>query len=330
LSIDKPTYIFAGNKSHNIEIRISAYDHHQEGNIQLEMPEGWNIKPPEIAFNLNSPGDQLNTHFQVSPTKNARSGVARLKAITVDGRSFYQELKTIDYDHITPQTVLQPAEAHLVKLNITVPSGKIGYIMGSGDEIPEALSQLGYDVQLLSDNDLEESDLSVYTAIICGVRAFNTRIELSRQQKRLIRYVENGGTWIVQHNTRFGFDVGQIGPYTFSTSGRDRISDETAPLKILDPDHQIFNYPNKITPKDFEHWIQERGLYFADSWDSNFQTLLSGNDPGENPKKGGLLFAQYGEGVFIFTGYSWFRQLPAGVPGAYRLFVNLISAKGKK
>jgi hypothetical protein len=183
-------------------------------------------------------------------------------------------------------------------------------------------------VVLLSDQDLEQKDLSVFDAIICGVRAFNTREELVRLQKRLITYVEQGGTWIVQHNTRFGFEVGQIGPYPFSTTGRDRISDENASLKILVPDHQLFNYPNKITQADFDNWVQERGLYFADSWEGKLIPLLSGNDKGEPSKLGGLLYAPYGKGVFIFTAYSWFRQLPAGVPGAYRLFVNMISAKG--
>ena len=245
------------------------------------------------------------------------------------GKSYSDEILEIDYSHIPLQTVLQPAQTHLVSLDINVPGGKIGYIMGSGDEIPEALLQLGYLVDLLTDDDLDQKDLSLYSAIICGIRAFNTREGLSRQQKRLIDYVENGGTWIVQHNTRFGIQVDQIGPYPFNTSGRERISDETAPLKILVPDHQIFNYPNKITEADFQNWIQERGLYFASSWEGKLYPLLAGNDPGENSKLGGLLYAKYGKGVFIFTAYSWFRQLPAGVPGAYRLFVNMISAKGE-
>jgi len=168
-----------------------------------------------------------------------------------------------------------PATAHLVNLDIKIIPGKIGYIMGSGDEIPRVLTQLGYNVDLLSDEELNSADLSGYKAIICGIRAFNTRKELARQQKRLIEYVENGGTWIVQHNTRFGFQVKQIGPYPISV-GRDRISEEDAPLKMLIPDHPVFNYPNVITPKDFDNWVQERGLYFADSWEGKLYPLLSG------------------------------------------------------
>ncbi len=329
ISIDKPSYIFAGSKSHNINFRITSNSNNVQGSVQLETPYGWKIQPAQHTFNILSPGDQIVRRFQVQPGTDAKSGIASMKATALDGKEFKNTIIEIDYNHIPLQTVLQPAQTNLVHLDIVVPAGNIGYIMGSGDEIPDALTQLGYKVELLSDEVLEKSDLSVYDAIICGIRAFNTRKELIRLQKRLINYVEDGGTWIVQHNTRFGFDVDQIGPYSFSTSGRDRVSDENAPIQILQPDHRIFNYPNKITKLDFENWVQERGLYFADSWDDNLVPLLSGNDPGENTKLGGLLYSTYGKGVFIFTGYSWFRQLPAGVPGAYRIFVNMISAKAE-
>jgi LmbE family N-acetylglucosaminyl deacetylase len=328
VAIDKPTYVFAGSKLHNIDIRVKTTGKNISGELKLELPEGWEVQPNSVSFNLRESGDQILKRFQVKPGSQVKSGDAKLIATTKDGTTYRNEIIEIAYDHIPLQTVLQPAKTHLVNLDITVPPGRIGYIIGSGDEIPEALTQLGYEVVLLSDQDLEQKDLSVFDAIICGVRAFNTREELVRLQKRLITYVEQGGTWIVQHNTRFGFEVGQIGPYPFSTTGRDRISDENASLKILVPDHQLFNYPNKITQADFDNWVQERGLYFADSWEGKLIPLLSGNDKGEPSKLGGLLYAPYGKGVFIFTAYSWFRQLPAGVPGAYRLFVNMISAKG--
>jgi len=329
IAIDKPTYVFAGSKLHNIDVRVKTTVKNISGELKLELPEGWEIQPNSVSFNLEEAGDQILKRFQVKPGSQAKSGDARLLATTKDGKSYRNEIIEIAYDHIPLQTVLQPAKTHLVNLDIRVLPGRIGYIMGSGDEIPEALTQLGYEVVMLSDQDLEQKDLSVYDAIICGVRAFNTREELVRLQKRLITYVENGGTWIVQHNTRFGYEVEQIGPYPFSTTGRDRISDENAPLKILVPDHQIFNYPNKITQADFKNWVQERGLYFADNWEGKLYPLLAGNDKGESSKSGGLLYARYGKGVFIFTAYSWFRQLPAGVPGAYRLFVNMISARGE-
>jgi hypothetical protein len=269
-----------------------------EGQLQLELPDGWDVQPDFFSFKLEQEGDQVVKQFQVKPGSMAKSGDAGLIAIVKNGTSYRDEIIEFGYDHIPLQTVLQPAQSHLVN-------------------------------DLLSDQDLEKNDLSNYDAIICGIRAFNTRKELGRLQKRLIIYVANGGTWIVQHNTRFGNQVEQIGPYPFSTSGRDRIADENAPLQILVPDHQLFNYPNKITQKDFENWVQERGLYFANSWEGKLYPLLAGNDQGETSKLGGLLYARYGEGVFIFTAFSWFRQLPAGVPGAYRLFVNMISSKGK-
>ncbi len=329
VAIDKPTYVFTGTNPHDIEVLVKATSQDLEGELQLELPEGWEVQPGFFSFKLEESGDQVVKRFQVKAGSLAKSGTAEPLATTVNGKSYRNEIIEFVYDHIPFQTVLQPAQTHLVKLDITVLPGRIGYIMGSGDEIPEALTQLGYQVDLLSDEDLEQNDLSIYEAIICGIRAFNTREELGRQQKILITYVEKGGTWIVQHNTRFGIQVEQIGPYPFSTSGRDRIADENAPLQILVPDHQIFNYPNKLTETDFENWVQERGLYFADSWEGKLYPLLAGNDKGESSKLGGLLYARYGKGVFIFTAYSWFRQLPAGVPGAYRLFVNMISAKGK-
>ncbi len=220
-----------------------------------------------------------------------------------------------------------PAESKLINLDVKIEPKYIGYIMGSGDDIPEALLQLGYKLDLLNDEDLENKDLSTYDVIICGIRAFNTRKQLGRQQKRLIDYTENGGIWIVQYNTQL---ANQIGPYPFTVTGRDRIAEEDSPMQILVPEHQVFNYPNKIIEKDFEGWVQERGLNFADSWEGKLYPLLAGNDSGEPSKLGGLLYANYGKGVFMYTAYSWFRQLPAGVPGAYRLFVNLISAHGKK
>ena len=201
--------------------------------------------------------------------------------------------------------------------------------MGPGDEIPQALEQVGYQVDLLSDEDIESQNLSKYDAIICGVRAFNTREALQSLQVRLDDYVKDGGTWIVQHNTRFGYRPDEIGPYSFEI-GRDRIADETAKLEFINPDNPILNKPNKISQEDFEGWVQERGLYFADKWDKAFQPILKGNDKGENETQGALLYAKYGNGVFIYSGLSFFRQLPAGVPGAYRLFVNMISAGKQK
>ncbi|MCL5019545.1 MAG: hypothetical protein M1426_03570, partial [Patescibacteria group bacterium] len=212
-----------------------------------------------------------------------------------------------------------------VKLDIKKSGEKIGYIMGAGDEVADGLRNLGYDVTLLNDEVLENSDLSQFDAVIAGVRAYNTRDRLKHVQTKLMDYVKNGGTFIVQYNVAFDLKTKDIGPYPFTIS-QDRVCVETAPVLFLNPEHQLLNFPNKITQKDFEGWIQERGLYFANQWDEKYETILSSHDPGEPDRKGGMLFTRYGKGVFIYTGYAWFRQLPAGVPGAYRLFVNLISA----
>jgi hypothetical protein len=329
LSVEQPTYVFAKGKSHYVNVNIKTNTKNAIGRIYLSLPNGWHSEPAEYNFNLEEKDDQANFAFKISTNNNTESGTAKLIA-EMNGKTFTDQIIEIDYSHIPLQTVLQPAKTKLVKLDIEFEPKRIGYIMGSGDDIPLSLTQLGYELDLLTDDDLDNKDLSIYDVIICGIRAFNTREQLGRQQKRLIEFVEQGGTWIVQHNTRFGTQVEQIGPFPFSTRGRDRIADETAPLQILMPDHQVFNSPNKITEKDFEDWVQERGLYFAESWGGKLYPLLAGSDKGEPSKLGGLLYANYGKGVFIFTAYSWFRQLPAGVPGAYRLFVNLISAKGKQ
>jgi hypothetical protein len=200
--------------------------------------------------------------------------------------------------------------------------------MGSGDQIPEALTDLGYEVTLLSDDDLETVDLTQFGSVVVGIRAFNTRPRLLPLQERLLQYVHGGGRVIVQYNTMSGSLQDRIGPYPFKLS-RERVTVEEAPIRFIEPDHPLLNEPNRITAADFEGWVQERGLYFANEWDPHYQTVLSSNDPGEDPRDGGLLYAEYGDGVFIYTGYSWFRELPAGVPGAYRIFVNLLGGRAQ-
>jgi len=326
--VENPTYVFAANKMQIIHVSVEAKDKNITGHLHLDLPIGWQVTPQKMPFQLQKEGEKSTFTFKVQPGPGAINSDMLVKAETGDG-VFFDQIIEIEYDHIGAHTVLQPAKSRLVNLDIKIELRKIGYIMGSGDDIPQALSQLGYTIDLLSDDDLASKDLSNYDVIICGIRAFNTRESLGKQQQRLIDFVNQGGTWIVQHNTRFGFQVAQKGPYPLRVTGRDRISQENAPIRILMPEHQIFNYPNTITDKDFEDWVQERGLYFADSWEGTLYPLLAGNDQGEPSKLGGLLYAPYGKGVFIYSAYSWFRQLPAGVPGAYRLFVNMISAKGK-
>jgi hypothetical protein len=200
----------------------------------------------------------------------------------------------------------------------------VGYIVGAGDEIPAVLRQLGYHVTLLSDEDLESGDLRRFDAIVAGVRAYNTRERLRKSNSRLLEYAHGGGRYIVQYNTRQLSDQLQFGPFPFKITS-DRVSVEDAPVTLTDPKHPLLSKPNAITAADFKGWVQERGLYFAGDWDARYETPFESHDPGEEPRKGGLLYVRYGKGYFVYTGLSFFRQLPSGVAGAYRLFVNLIS-----
>ncbi|MCB0282001.1 MAG: PIG-L family deacetylase [Calditrichaeota bacterium] len=328
ISLPEESYVFAGQDEHEISVTLHANRDHISGTLRPELPENWEIRPASAEFNFSRKGEEFVCHFKVKPLAAAQNGFITFFA-DADGKIYSDEIIRLNYPHIPEQVVLKPARAHLVKPDIIVPEKRVAYIMGSGDEIPQALEQIGIKVDLISDDQLASVDYNVYDTVICGVRAFNTRENLGILQSRIMDYVAQGGTWIVQHNTRFGIQVDRIGPYPFVSHGRDRISEEDADIEILDPNHPVFNYPNKITQSDFKGWIQERATYMAESWEGKLYPLLSGHDEGESAKLGGLLYAPYGKGVFIFTALSWFRQLPAGVPGAYRLFVNLICAGDK-
>lgn len=324
VSISQSVYIFEDRKSKEITVRLENYSTPVNGKLYLELPENWQCKPKFFEIKMNAGSAAKLVTFNIFPPKNESQGTI-YAIVQTDKLRLDQSINRIEYDHIPIQTVFKEAKAEVIRLNIKKRGEQIGYIMGSGDEIPQALQQISYKVDLLSDDDVETKNLSGYDAIICGVRAFNTREALQSQQERIMDYVKKGGTWIVQHNTRFGFRPNKIGPYFFEI-GRDRIADETALLQFINPDHALLNVPNKINTNDFDGWVQERGLYFATKWDEIFQPILRGNDAGEDEKQGALLYAPYGDGVFIYSGLSFFRQLPAGVPGAYRLFVNMISA----
>jgi hypothetical protein len=211
-----------------------------------------------------------------------------------------------------------------LQLDLKIAGSKIGYINGAGDLMPEALRQVGYDVHQLSQNEIENGDLSGYDAIVVGVRAYNVDPRLAIEQPRLLEYVKNGGNLVVQYNNSNGLVTQHIGPYPFKVVN-ERVTDENAKITILDPDNPVLNYPNKIGQADFDGWIQERGLYFTKDADSQYQRVLKMADPGEGPKDGALITTQYGKGRFIYTSLAFFRELPAGVPGAYRLFINMLS-----
>ena len=295
------------------------------GKVRLKLPSGWSSSPADIPFDLKEREDETSATFQVSPASTP--GMGTLEAVAdAGGITVSRSVLRIEYPHIPVQTLFPLAESRLVRLDVKSDAKDIGYIMGSGDDVPGILRQLGLNVTLLSDDDLEAMDLSRFRTIVAGVRAYNTRPRLKQLQKRLLDYVQAGGTLVVQYNTSNELVTDPLGPYPFKIS-RERVTVEEAPVAFLNPVHPLVKQPNRIVPADFSDWVQERGLYFAEPWDPRYETVLSSHDPNETEKKGGLLYAHVGKGAFVYTGYSFFRQLPAGVPGAIRLFANLISAR---
>ena len=322
--------IFAHGDPKQIPVKIKAGEENISGTVSLNAPLGWQVSPEKIDFSITQKGDEKTVLFKVVPPQNEDEGTI-FPFATIDGNQYSKELVVIDYDHIPTQSVLPPASAKVVRLNIEKTGESIGYIMGAGDEVPESLRQIGYQVQLLDPNNISVGTLSKYDAVVIGIRAYNVLDKLKFKQPILMDYVQNGGNLIVQYNTAGRNDPGldQLSPYPLTLS-RDRVTDENSPVKILDPKNSLVNFPNKITQKDFEGWVQERGLYFPNSWGKEFTPIFSMGDQGESAKKGSLLVAPYGKGHYIYTGLSFFRELPAGVSGAYRIFANMLSVGKEK
>ena len=293
------------------------------GELALRLPSGWKSEPERVTFVFDSALSEKSFRFTLKPSAGAAGGKVVAEAM-IAGTTFDRTILTAVYPHIPPQSFLKKSQAELVVLDVRTKGSSAGYVVGAGDDVPAALTQLGYSVELLSDEQLETGDLSRFNVIIAGIRAYNTREKLRSANSRLLEYVRQGGRYIVQYNTRQQAENSQMGPFPFTIT-QDRVSVEDAPVRFSQPDHPVLTQPNKITMSDFEGWVQERGLYFAGAWASAYETPLECHDPGEDPKAGGLLYARYGKGYYVYTGLSFFRQLPAGVPGAYRLFANLLS-----
>ena len=324
VEIEDGVRVFADTKPQKLRVRVKAHSSGVEGTLQLSGDSNWRVVPESIPFSLSEKYDEAEFSFEVTPPDDAGDAVFHAEA-DVGGTNYSRALVTITHPHIKQQVYFPESTLKTVKLDVERRGDTIGYIMGSGDEVAEGLRQIGYDVILLTDEELESGDLSRFDAIVTGIRAYNTRERLAVAQPRLLQYVEDGGTLIVQYNVSYGLVTEEIGPYPF-TIGRDRVTEEDAPVTILAPDHVLMNVPNTITQKDFDGWVQERGLYFATQWDGKYETVVASHDTGEPDTAGGLVFTRFGEGVFIYSGISWFRQLPAGVPGAYRLLANMISS----
>jgi len=316
--------VFENDKQKEIEIIVKAGRDAVEGYVQLAHPDDWSVYPEKQKVAIVNKGDEKKLVFTVIPPKDQSEGLITPMVSFNDEFYTTQEIE-IDYTHIPFQTVYLPSESKVVRLDIQKRGTNIGYIEGAGDVVPESLRQIGYNVTIIQPEQISASNLSEFDAIVVGIRAYNVLDDLKFKQKYLFDFVENGGNLIVQYNTNRRLKVDDIAPFPLKLS-RDRVTDETAEVRILQPEHPILNFPNKISAKDFDGWVQERGLYFPNEWSDEFTPLLSSNDVGESPKDGSLLVAKYGKGHYIYTGLSFFREFPAGVTGAYRLFANLLSA----
>jgi hypothetical protein len=289
----------------------------------VQAPAGWTVTPASQPFRLPAAGEHARFTFAV--TAPARPTTAAHEAsVEMNGRRFNQQRVELRYDHI-PLQLLQPAaRLKAVSLELAIRGARVGYLAGAGDEVAACLEQMGYAVTPLSGADLTPGRLRALDAVVIGIRAFNVRTDLAGHLPALLAYVEAGGTVVAQYNQSDGLAAGWLAPFHLRIS-RERVTDERAPVTVLAPDHPALATPNRITAADFDGWVQERGLYFPDQWDGGFTALLASGDPGETPLAGGLLVARHGQGYFVYTSLAWFRQLPEGVPGAYRLFANLVS-----
>jgi LmbE family N-acetylglucosaminyl deacetylase len=325
INFEDKVYLFPDNNSKKIIVHVINNSSSLSGKLKLSSPDGWKVTPEEEPFTFEKKDEEKLLEFSITPP--AVNSEMKISAEAFIANSVYDlGITRINYDHIPIQTYLPKAEIKAVRFFTSKTINNIGYIMGSGDNIPDYLTQLGYNITLLSDNDLLTRDLSGYDAIIAGVRVYNTKKLMAHIQDKLLNYISNGGNYLVQYTVNRDIVVPNIGPYPINIS-TNRVTDEEAKINFVDTTSTLLNYPNKIVQNDFNGWIQERGIYFADKWDAHYHSIISCNDPGEKPMEGGLLLAQYGKGTFIYTGYDFFREVPAGVPGAIRLFINLFSAK---
>ncbi|HVP40013.1 MAG TPA: PIG-L family deacetylase [Candidatus Saccharimonadales bacterium] len=324
LRLDRGVYVFPDPRPRPVSVVARDGGAGAAGRVSLRLPAGWQAEPAFVEVRLSKASPEQECRFLVTPGPGPASGT--LGAVLEDSVGAVDRSRVVvDYPHIPVEVLFPPAESPFVRLELRKAGETVGYLMGSGDEIPEVLGQLGYRVSLLSDEEVEESDLSRFDAIVAGVRAYNTRPRLRLLQPRLLAYVKAGGTLLVQYDTADSALDDRLGPYPFRIT-HDRVTVEEAPVSFLLPGHPLLTQPNRIEASDFDGWVQERGLYFANPWDPKYETPLACHDPGEPDRPGGLLYARYGKGVFLYSAYAWFRQLPAGVPGALKLFVNQVSA----
>lgn len=324
ISFDNPVYIFSDRGEKEISLNIESFKKGLSGVLSLTTSGNWQIRPKVVNIDLAEIGEKQKVSFYVKGPLMSESSLIRANFLNSEGETSAYFVDKISYDHIPLQRIIYPAEAQLERIAIEKSGNKLAYIPGAGDEVSKALSELKYELDILEPGSINSTDLSQYDAIVFGIRAFNVHPDLVLSRSKILDYISQGGNVLVQYNTNRGLDGNLIGPYPLRLS-RNRVTDENAVVEFLLPDHEVLNRPNRITSKDFEGWVQERGLYFPDEWSDKYEAPISCSDPGEDPMAGSLLIARYGKGNFIYSGISWFRQLPAGIPGAYRLFANILS-----
>jgi len=326
-SFSDKVLIFADGEAKEIPVTIKANADNLKGELKLRHSQDWDLDVESKPFEIANKGDEQTIIFTLTPPAEENESYIS-PIIELNGKEITKELITIAYDHVPTQSVLLPAEAKVVRLNIKKTGEHIGYIVGAGDEVPESLRQIGYIVHTIAPSSISKGSLDKYDAVVVGIRAYNVLDELKFKQRYLFDYVEKGGNLVVQYNTagRWGDQFENLAPFPITLS-RDRVTDENSEVEIVAKKNALVNYPNKIEENDFNGWVQERGLYFPNEWSKEFTPVLSMHDKGESAKKGSLLIAPYGKGNYIYTGLSFFRELPAGVPGAYKLFANMLSVE---
>lgn len=315
--------VFGAGSGKKVSVSVKGWIDNVAGEVSLKLPAGWKSVPATQKVQLGGKGSETLVEFEVFPPAGESNGELEVVVKTSTGPYNLSSI-IIDYPHIPRLVVFPKATAKLVRLDLKMKGQNIGYIAGAGDDVPSSLVQIGYKVTLLQGSDINLDNLRKFDAVILGVRALNTMDDLKFQMPIILEYSKVGGTVIVQYNTSHRLVMEDFAPYKLKLS-RLRVTEEDAEVRILDPKHPVMNTPNKITQQDFANWVQERGLYFPSEWAAEYKAILSCNDTGEPACDGSLLVAPYGEGYFVYTGLSFFRELPAGVPGAYRLFTNLIS-----
>jgi LmbE family N-acetylglucosaminyl deacetylase len=330
VNFPQSVFVFKDQSAQQISVVIKSASQKQiAGGLTLELPKGWKCEPSAIPFELSNMNEEQTLIFNVTGGKGEID--TTIKAIAeIGGKPYSHSIQQIVYDHIPIQTLQPEAKVRTLRININKEGSVIGYIKGAGDDIPASLRNLGYEVWEMKNEEVTASNLKRVDAVVLGIRALNTNERIGFIMPALLDYVKEGGTMVVQYNTSndIEMDKNKFSPYPLTLS-RDRVTQENSEVRILKPDHPALNYPNKITSKDFEGWVQERGLYFPNEWSESYDALLSMNDKGEPARNGSLLIANYGQGHYVYTGLSFFRELPDGVPGAYKLFANLVSLKKK-